>query len=77
MFAGLGDETVVKLSGSTLQIIHTGLRITQGLEPVDRETVLVVWKELWLGALSSFRRMKHAEVEINEDSIVWTITDVA
>jgi hypothetical protein len=29
-----------------------------------------------LGALASFQRMKHAEVEINGDSIVWTITDV-
>ncbi len=77
MFAGLGDESVVKLSGSTLQIIHTGLRITQGLDPVDRETVLTVWKELWLGALASFQHMKQAEVEISGDSIVWTITDVA
>ena len=76
MFAGLGDESVVKLRGSTLQIVQTGLRIAQGLDPRDRETVLTVWCELWLGALASFQRMKHAEVEINGDSIVWTITDV-
>lgn len=76
MFAGLGDESIVEHSGSTLRIIQSGLRITRGLEPEDRGIVLTIWKELWLGALASFQQMKRAEVEINEDSIVWTINNV-
>lgn len=74
MFAGLGDKSVVQLTGSTLRIIHSGLRITQGLEAEERMVVLTVWKELWLGALASFQRMKQAEVEIRAESLVWTIT---
>lgn len=77
MFAGLGDESIVERNGSTLQITQSGLRITRDLAPRDQMTVLTVWKELWLGALASFQQMKHAEVEINEDSIVWTIKDIA
>ncbi len=76
MFAGLGDESIVERNGSTLRIIQSGLRITRGLEPKSRATVLTIWKELWLGALASFQQMKHAKVEINEDTIVWTIKDV-
>ncbi len=75
MFAGLGDKSVVQLTGNRLRIVHSGLRITQGLEAAERVAVLTVWKELWLGALASFQRMKHAEVEIREDSLVWTITE--
>ncbi len=77
MFAGLGDESIVERSGSTLRIIQSGLRITRGLEPEDRAIVLTIWKELWLGALASFQQMKRADVVINEDAIIWTIKDVA
>jgi hypothetical protein len=77
MFAGLGDESIVELSGSRLRIIQIGLRITQEPEPGDRVMVLAIWKELWLGALATFQQVKYAEVEINEDSIIWTIMGVA
>ena len=46
MFAGLGDESIVELSGSRLRIIQIGLRITQDLEPGVRVMVLAIWKEL-------------------------------
>jgi len=77
MFDGLGDESSVELSGSTMRITQSGLRIVRDLEPKDRLMVLTIWKELWLGALASFQQMKQAEVEIGEDSIVWTIRDLA
>ena len=77
MFAGLGDESIVEHSGTSVRIIQSGLRITRDLEPEDRSIVLTIWKELWLGALASFQQMKRAEVVINEDAIIWTIRDVA
>jgi hypothetical protein len=82
MFGGLGDICKVresKVRGSkdrdSAILVQSGLRIVRGIEGEDRALILTCWKQLWLGALASFRVMKEAVVDINKDEIVWQIRD--
>jgi len=77
MFGGLGDACEVRdgVDGQSSILRQSGLRIVRDIEGDDREIILACWKQLWLGALASFRVMKEADVEISEDEIVWQVRD--
>ncbi|XOV83103.1 MAG: hypothetical protein ACFHXK_19905 [bacterium] len=74
MFDGMGDAVETNRQGDSLQIRHSGLRIVRGLQGEERSLVLACWIELWRGTLASQRQQKHAVVQINEDSLNWSIS---
>jgi hypothetical protein len=77
MFTGLGDDVKIEESadGRSASVKQTGLRIVRGLEGEDRELVLTCWQQLWFGALSSYRVIKHADSVIEGNEITWKIRD--
>lgn len=75
MFSGLGDRVEVQAGLDEITLTQHDPRIVRGMEGDERNTVLSIWIELWHGALSSFRQMKTAEVDIGDDQIRWVIRE--
>ncbi len=75
MFDGLGDRVEVEAGSDEITLTQHDLRIVRGMEGVERDTVLNIWIEMWRGALSSFRQMKTADVQIGDDQIRWVIRE--
>ncbi|MEE4282467.1 MAG: hypothetical protein V2I41_11025 [Pseudomonadales bacterium] len=76
MLTGMGDD--VQLVKSDLQtdrfeVRQKDLRIVRGLQGEERSMVLACWIELWRGTLASQQQQKSADVQINEDSLIWSI----
>ena len=75
MFVGMGDESEVTRNGDAYEVEQRGLRITRGLEGLERERLLDCWGELWRGAVSSHRQFLGVDLERRADSLCWRISE--
>ena len=59
MLSGMGDEATVQAATDEADavVLHSGLRITRGLEAAEREIVFTCWRQLWQGALQAHGRI--------------------
>jgi hypothetical protein len=73
MFVGMGDE--VETDSDSGSVVQRGLRIVRGIDGIERELLLNVWTNLWQGALHSYRLIKHADIEVKEEEIIWCIRE--
>ena len=64
MFSGLGDETEVIDNNNRIILRETGLRIAGNLETEERDLLLIIWVQLWQGAMATYRQMKVATSSI-------------
>ncbi len=78
MFEGMGDSVEIQSRPGSREIeLHQhGLRIVKDLEDEERKLILDCWVQLWVGALSSYRVLKQARVEVFANHIVWKFFDV-
>lgn len=75
MFAGLGDETSMTMTGEgSTRLTQTGLRIVRGLSGRERTDLITCWSELWRGAIHSHRAFMDVEASPSETSITWSIS---
>lgn len=79
MFRGMGDDVEIASTQDShkIQLIHSGLRIVRDLEDANRDIVLNCWRQLWFGALSSYREIKHLRLERQTNELHWTISQIA
>lgn len=75
MFSGMGDEVTVQGANDTFELHHPDPRIVRGFDGEDRKLILDIWKELWLGALSSYRLMKAGEAQVTDEGITWKVRE--
>ena len=75
MFEGMGDTVETNACDGQVELRHSGLRITRGLDEQEALRILRVWVQIWQGALSSFQAMKAAETSIGEGEILWGLRE--
>lgn len=66
-----------RLADRTIVVTQTGLSIVRNLEGADRHTMLVVWVELWRGAIHSHRALIDVQCDIAAECLRWTLSDTA
>ena len=75
---GMGDALAQqRLADGTIVVNQTGLSIVRNLEGADRHTMLVVWVELWRGAIHSHRAFIDVQGDITAEYLRWTLSDAA
>ena len=73
---GYGDACAQeRLADGTIVVNQTGLSIVRNLEGADRHTMLVVWVELWRGAIHSHRAFIDVQCDIAAECLRWTLSD--
>lgn len=78
IMAGMGDACAQEqLADGTIVVNQTGLSIVRNLEGADRHTVLVVWVELWRGAIHSHRAFIDVQCDITAEYLRWSLSDAA
>jgi hypothetical protein len=78
IMAGMGDACVQeRLADGAIVVNQTGLSIVRNLEGADRHTVLVVWVELWRGAIHSHRAFIDVRCAITAECLRWSLSDTA
>ena len=78
IMAGMGDACVQeRLADGTIVVTQTGLSIVRNLEGTDRHTMLVVWVELWRGAIHSHRAFIDVQFDITVECLRWSLSDTA
>ena len=75
---GMGDAcSQQRLADGSIVVTQTGLRIVRNLEGADRHSMLVVWVELWRGAIHSHRAFIDVQCDITAEYLRWTLSDAA
>ena len=75
---GMGDAcSQQRLADGSIVVTQTGLSIVRNLEGADRHSMLVVWVELWRGAIHSHRAFIDVQCDITAEYLRWTLSDAA
>ncbi|HZZ35575.1 MAG TPA: hypothetical protein VFE03_07605 [Caulobacteraceae bacterium] len=67
-----GEAVEVAEAGETASVVQTGWRLMQGVE-LAPDLALAAWNPLWEGALAAHNRHLRLGVQLNGETIAWTI----
>ena len=73
LFAVLGDEVEVQQTATGFTLLHSNLRVSQGLSDVESDLLVHCWQGLWQGAMQSRREMLRLNAGASADGIAWTL----
>ncbi len=77
MFSGMGDEVTVSHLDDSIRLEQTGLRIIRDLPEEEATLLFNCWAEIWIGAMSSQRRMKSLKVKREGTRASWILANYA
>ena len=74
IMSGMGDRCSLEThSDGSIVITQTGLNLVRDIEGDDRRSLLLVWIELWRGAVHSHRAFMDVQCEVAADHVRWRI----
>ena len=70
-------ETIYKTTtnNNNITINQSPLRIVRDIKDVERNIILEIWVELWIGCVMSHRRFMNLSAKVNHDELIWSLSD--